>query len=177
VNDSQKLFLAISIIGGIAVIVSYIWGFKSGINLDNFWGGVPENLRGIYTISMLLSAAGFFVFFLYILSNLDGQNSFVPPNFMGDKAFHILFTLILVFSTVWMPLVAVMISSPSTLIWVGIRAGLAIVGLASLGVLILLLSLNPRPTDAFYVSALIGISWFTIHTGILDAIIWAGMWK
>lgn len=176
-NDSQKLFLAISIIGGIAVIISYIWGFKSGISLDNFWGGVPENLRSLYTVSMLISAAGFFVFFLYILSNLGGQNTFVPANIFGDKAFHILFALILVFSTVWMPLVAVMISNPTTLVWIGIRAGLAIVGLASLGVLVLLLSLNPRPSDAFYISAIIGISWFTIHTGILDAIIWAGMWK
>ena len=174
-NANQKLFLAINIIGGILVIGSYYFGLRGGKGVDVLWGGVPENIKPIYTISMLICAVGYFIFFSYIISNLGGE-TFKSTYWLGEKLFLILFALILVASALWMPLVNVMVGNPSTLVWVGIRIVLAVVALASLGVVVALITISPRPTGAFYYSALIGMIWFTIHTGILDAIVWPYLW-
>jgi hypothetical protein len=174
-NANQKMFLAINIIGGILVIGSYYFGLRGGKGVEALWGGVPENIRPIYTISMLLCAVGYFIFFSYIISNL-GAETFKSTYWLGEKLFLILFALILVASALWMPLVNVMVSNPSTLVWVGIRIVLAVVALASLAVVVALLTISPRPTVVFYYSAVIGMIWFTIHTGILDALIWPYLW-
>jgi len=175
-NVSQKIFLAINIIGGILVLGSYYFGLRGGKGVDALWGGVPENIRPIYTISMLICAIGYFIFFGYIILNLGGE-VFKSSYWLGEKLFLVLFALILIASALWMPLVNVMVSNPSTLVWVGIRVVLVVVALASLGVVVALLTLTPRPTGVFYYSAVIGMIWFTLHTGILDAILWPYLWE
>lgn len=163
-NTYQKIFLTIIIIGGTSVLASYVLGAGYGNGADALWGGVPDNMKTAYTISMLLSALSFFVFSIYIFKGL-GSNSF-------GSIYLILFFLILVASALWIPLVTLMVANPSTLVWILIRVVLAVVGLASTAIFLLLLTISPRPTDAFYYSALIGILIFSIHTGILDAIVW-----
>jgi hypothetical protein len=177
-NISQILFLAIIISGGRAVVFSYIWGFKSGISINSFWGNVPVRLRGLYNVSIFACALMFFVFTSFIFINLGGTTvRFVPESFLGDKAFHILYAVIMLFSTVWMPLTASMISKPSKLIWIGVRAALALVGLSFLGITVLLIMAYSGAAGVYYYLALISAAWVTIHTGILDAVIWAHYWN
>jgi hypothetical protein len=175
-NTNQKLFLIINIVGGILVLGSYYLGLKGDKGADALWGGVPKNIRPIYGISMLLSAIGYFAFFDFIMKNL-GNETFSSINFLGEKIFLVLFILILGASTFWMPLTNIMVENPSRLVWLAIRCVLAIVGLASAAVFVILVKLDPRPTGFLYIASVLGILWFTIHTAILDAVIWPYFWN
>lgn len=175
-NSEQKLFLAINIIGGILVLGSYYFGIRSGKGSDSLWGGTPVKVRTLYTVSMVLSAIGYFIFWWYIFSNL-GSDTFSSLKIFGRYFFSILFILILGASSLWMPLTNLMISNPSSLVWVAIRVVLTVGGLASSAVFVALLTLTPRPTDNIYYGSLIGILWFTFHTGVLDALLWPYFWN
>lgn len=53
----QVILLVINVLGGVAVIGSYILGFLTHPeSRDALWGGVPGWLRPFYGISMILSA-------------------------------------------------------------------------------------------------------------------------
>ena len=67
-NSNQKIFLAINIVGGILVLASYVIGLKAGKSADILWGGTPKNIRGVYTVSMLVSATGFSVYNIYFFT-------------------------------------------------------------------------------------------------------------
>ena len=59
----QVILLVINIVGGIAVVGSYIFGINAqsgGANI--LWGGVPVGIRPVYMVSMVLSAIGYFCF-------------------------------------------------------------------------------------------------------------------
>jgi hypothetical protein len=60
------------------------------------------------------------------------------------------------------------------LLWV-VRVVLAIVGLASVGLLLALLSVKPHQSSWAYKIAIIGSVFFCIQTAILDAIIWGSL--
>ena len=65
-RTEQVILLIINILGGAAVIGSYVFGLKGqsgGANV--LWGGVPNSLRPVYTVSMILSALGFFCFYIF----------------------------------------------------------------------------------------------------------------
>jgi hypothetical protein len=75
--ETQKIILLIiNILGGIAVVGSYILGLKgqsAGTNI--LWGGVPANIRPVYTVSMILSALGYFAFLYFVFfSASSGTN-------------------------------------------------------------------------------------------------------
>ena len=175
-NTNQKIFLLTVIVGGILVILSYIIGLRAGKSADVLWGGTPENIRGVYTASMIVSAISYFVATIFIFLSMK-ENSIVLPYSLNMNIFNILYAILLVCSTLWIPLVNVMVSNPSTLVWFSIRLVLILVGLASLGILILLLKLSPRPTGILYWSSVIGMTIFFIHTGILDALLWPYFWN
>lgn len=174
-NSNQKIFILINVIGGLLVLASYYWGLKSDKGVEAFWGGVPKNIRGIYTIFMLLSAAAFFLFSAYVYKNLGSQLLKSTPG--GVLPYLLSFAIIQLASTLWMPLVDLMVSNSSTLLWIGIRIALAVVGLASVVIFVLLLKVSPKQSDFFYYSTLVGLSIFIFHTGVLDAVIWPYFWK
>ena len=65
-GTQQIILLIINILGGAAVIGSYVFGLNGqsgGANV--LWGGVPNNIRPVYTVSMILSALGLFRFYLF----------------------------------------------------------------------------------------------------------------
>ena len=66
--DSEKIILLlINIVGGAAVIGSYVLGLhgKTG-GADALWGGVPAKVRPVYTVSMILSAIGYLAVLFYL---------------------------------------------------------------------------------------------------------------
>lgn len=171
------ILLIINIIGGAAVIGSYIYGLggqDGGANV--LWGGVPENVRPVYFVSMILSALGYFAFLSFLLFRVKPGEARVG-NIFGFGIFYLVFIGMLGFSVFWMPLTNVYVGSPSPGLWAGIRAILWLVGLSSLGLSWALLKLRPGNTGVFYKLAVAGSLYFSFHTVILDAITWTALFK
>lgn len=192
-NLQQIVFLLVSLIGGGLVMLSYYKGLRTKSGVDALWGGTPREIRKTYTASMLVSAIGYLITFLYLLVNIEYSSSFYTgpnswftvvnplylstPHHLNNYFFHILFIFVLVPSAMWVPLVQKMVAKPSKRTWIMIRVSLGLVGLASLGILIGLLGIRTFSTDWGLVASIFGMTWFTIHTGILDAILWPSFWK
>jgi hypothetical protein len=173
-NKQQKIFLPLTITLGLVVIGSYILGINSSGTADIMWGGVPNSWRGIYTLSMIISALSFFVFSLYTFTQILSlkAKSRYPLNTL-----HILYFLILLPSALWIPLVNFMISNPTDLTWIAIRVVLILVALGSLGLLLFFLTLSSKTKVVFYYLSVVGLIIFLFHTAILDAIVWPLLWK
>lgn len=174
-NNNQKWLLAINIVGGILVLGSYYFGLKGGKGADALWGGVPEKTRSLYGISMLVCAVAYFIFFFYIMKGL-GSGTLSNTILLGEKLYSVLFAILLLASSFWMPLVNLYISNPTTLIWFAVRLVLVLVALASIGLFLALFKISPKHTGGLYIASLIGLFWFCIHTGVLDAMIWPYLW-
>ena len=167
----KTILLIINIIGGIAVIGSYVWVLtKSGKGAEAFWGNAPTNIRSIYTISMLLSAIGYFAFIYFTLFKLDLAT-------VNLAVLYTAFLGILVASALWMPLTNLYLSSATTVLWVAIRLVLAIVGIASILLAGFFISLHSSQAGTAYWAAVIGSCYFAFHTAILDAIFWPVLFK
>jgi hypothetical protein len=76
-----------------------------------------------------------------------------------------------------MPLTNAYVANPSTGLWAGTRIVLAVVGLASIGLVWALLTLQTRVPGIAYWLAVAGSGYFAFHTAILDAIIWTALFK
>jgi hypothetical protein len=176
-GTQQIILLIINIIGCIAVIGSYVLGLRGqsgGANV--LWGGVPDNLRPVYTVSMLLSALGFFAFLYYIFFRLNPAQVSIA-GVSGFTMFYVIFLGILIASAFWMPLTNMYVSNPGTGIWIGVRVVLAVVGLASIALFVALLTLQGKVPGTAYWLAVAGSGYFAFHTAILDAIVWAALFK
>ena len=174
-NNNQKIFIAINVIGGVLVLASYYWGIKSDKGINAFWGEIPNSIKSVYTVSMIISAISFFVFSAYIFKNI--ATGLLQSSMGGVLPYLFFFGVIQIASALWMPLVGIMVSNPSTLLWIGIRVALAVVAIVALAIFFLLLRISPKQSSLFYYTTLISLVIFTIHTGILDAVIWPYFWK
>lgn len=167
----KKAWAAIAVLGGTAVVGSYVWGLSSIPNAStDFWGGTPEALIPLYTVSMLLGAVSFFFITAFVLV-LDPATARVGEGF-GFPLFLWIYLAILVPSALWMPLVAQMVASPSEPVWWVIRLALLVVGLASVALVAALLRVSPRSPTWLYLVSVVGVVWFTVHTLVLDALLW-----
>lgn len=171
-NREKRLLIGIILLGGLAVIVSYAWGLGTQPALrDALWGGVPADLRPLYTVSMLLAAASYFAFTYFIVFRVDpGQVR--SARLGGYWVFSLLYAFILIPSALWMPLTLAMLERPSSAVWLAIRAVLWAVAFASVGLTGVLLSVSPRQPRWAYWLAEAGCLVFSFHTLVLDAIIW-----
>ncbi|MDD5287883.1 MAG: hypothetical protein PHY28_02055 [Dehalococcoidales bacterium] len=171
------ILLIINIIGGAAVIGSYIFGLNGqsgGANV--LWGGVPANIRPVYTVSMILSALGYFAFLYYIFFRLNPAQMSIA-GVSGFAMFYVIFLGIMVPSAFWMPLTNVYTVNPGAGMWVLVRTVLAVVGLASIALFWALLTMQGKVPGTSHLLAVIGSGYFAFHTAVLDAIIWAALFK
>jgi hypothetical protein len=76
-----------------------------------------------------------------------------------------------------MPLTNMYVSSPGTGIWVWVRIVLALVGLASIALFWALLTMQGKVPGTAYWLAVVGSGYFAFHTAVLDAIVWAALFK
>lgn len=135
------------------------------------WGGVPAQLRSLYTTNMFLAAAGYLVFSIFIL--LTKQDEVKVAGRFGFGSFLILYLLVLIPSALWMPLTILAIEQSSqVLLWL-VRVDLLVIALSSLGILVGLISMQPRRPTWFHILAVIGGLAFCLQTVVLDAIIWS----
>ncbi len=167
----KTILLIINIIGGIAVVGSYIWVLtKSGKGATAFWGGTPKNVISIYTLSMILSALSYFAFIFFTLFKLD-------LSAVNLAVLYSAFVGILAISAFWMPLTNMYLAHASTLLWICVRLVLVFVGLASILLAGFLISLHSQQSGAAYWAALAGACYFAFHTAVLDAIFWPVLFR
>ena len=171
VHPAKRRMLWINVLGGVAVLGSYAWGIATHDNPGAVWGGVPESLKPLYTISMLTAAGGYFLFSGFLLFGVDAARA----RFAGQHEFGLvnaLYALILVPSALWMPLTFAMLSEPSPSLWIAIRIVLGLVGIGSLGLLVAVATVRPRTPVVAHALAVLGLVAFAIQTALLDAIVW-----
>jgi hypothetical protein len=173
-NNMKKyrwLLVAINLLGGSAVIGSYIWGLGRPGAVDALWGGVPESVRPYYTAGMFLAAAGYFAFTYFLLFRIDPAQARVF-GCCDVRILHLAYLGILIPSALWMPATVWAIENPSVLAVWAVRGILILVALCSLGLLAALLGTRPRDPAWAHALAVIGVACFCIQTVILDAIVW-----
>ena len=176
-NSKKWLMLFINLLGGGGVIGSYIWGFLTHPNAGQaLWGGVPYSIRPFYTAGMFLAASGYFAFTYFILFRLNPSETQVFGR-LGFGTFNALYAAILIPSALWMPLTLLALEGSSFgFLWV-VRIVLAMVGLASVGLLFALLKVEPRQPRWAHRLAVIGCFGFCLQTAILDAIVWVAFFR
>jgi len=176
-DANKRWLIAIILIGGVAVLGSYIWGIQSRPDAGQIlWGGVPEKIRPFYTVNMFLAAAGYFLFTFFILFRLDPIETKVTSRFRFG-AFHGLYSAILIPSALWLPLTFLAVDQSSqALLWM-VRIVLSVVGAASLGLFFALLKAKPSQPGWAYRLAITGSMFFCIQTVILDAIVWGAFFR
>ena len=171
-QPSRRSLLWLNILGGSAVLGSYVHGLASNpLTRGAVWGEVPEALRPFYTVNMFLAAAGYFAFSAFVFFRLDPARTRLAGGF-GFGAFHLLYALILVPSALWLPLTFAMLETPSGALWAAIRVVLALVGLGSLGLMGAIASAHPHAAPGARRAALIGALFFSLQTAVLDALVW-----
>ena len=176
-HAKKWLMIVINVIGGFAVLGSYIYGILSHPEAGRMlWGGVPQMIRPFYTVGMLLAATGYFAFTYFILFRLDPVQTRVANRF-GFGVFNVLYATILIPSALWMPLTFLAVENSSlALLWT-VRIVLAVVGLASLGLLLALLTVKPPQPLWAHKLAVTGCVFFCIQTVLLDAIVWGSLFR
>ncbi len=168
-TSRTRQLVALNVVGGTAVLGSYVWGLANAAG--DLFGGVPEGLRPVYTVSMLLAAAGYFPFTWLVVFRWSPERGSLAGR-AGVDPFPWLYALILFPSAAWLPLTKVMLAEPGPGLWIAIRLVLALVGIGSLGVLAALLVLRPREPAWLWGLAVAGCAAFCFQTAVLDAIIW-----
>jgi len=165
------ILLLINLLGGVAVIGSYVAGLsaKHG-GAAALWGATPGSIRPFYTVSMVLAALGYFAFIYFILFRLSPESG-------RFNLFYLIFLGILVPSAFWMPLTNMYLANPILATWILIRVVLAIVGISSLVLALVLLGLHVKEGGLAYALAVAGSFYFAFHTLVLDAVFWPILFK
>jgi len=173
-HPQRRALLLVNLLGGAAVLGSYAHGFGAHPELaPSLWGGVPAWLRPLYTVSMLLAAAGYFAFSLPIAFRLDPASTRIDA--VGYGLFPLLYALILVPSALWMPLTFELLQHPRPGLWLLIRLVLLGVGAGSLLLLAAIARARPWPSPGLRRLALIGALAFSVQTALLDALVWPAL--
>jgi hypothetical protein len=170
-HHRKILFLLINLVGGGAVLGSYVYGFITLTDTTALWGGVPEAMRPVYGVNMWLAAAGYLVAFTWLLLKADPERS-LPNGTPLFERLNWLYTVILFGSALWLPTTAALLQAPDPALWLGVRAILAAVGIAALSVLLVLWQQRRVEGGVFYTLALVGLLPFCLQTAVLDALIW-----
>jgi hypothetical protein len=166
------LLLLLNVLGGIAVLGSYGAAFTGSPDFkDGLWGGVPESLRSLYTVNMLLAAAGYFPFtWLFVRATTPAE--FRATTGLPYALLFALYALVLIPSALWLPMTGRMIAAPDAGLWFAIRLVLAAVGIGATGLLLLAFGYALKRRDATSWAAAIGTLPFFLQTAILDALVW-----
>ena len=169
-------FILINLLGGLAVLGSYIHGFQAHPEtVGQTWGGVPEGLRPVYTVNMFLAAIGYFFFTPYLFVRITSGQSRIAGKY-GMGLMNLFYGGVMLFSALWMPMTFRMIENPNSLLWIGICAVLGLVGISSLGILVSVIKLKPRTDGFLFYASMVGCVFFCIQTVLLDAIIWTWLY-
>jgi hypothetical protein len=164
--------LWLNLVGGVAVIGSYVLGLASNpLTRTELWGELPLGIRPLYTANMFLAAAGYLVFSYLLFFRVDPEAQRAEVGF-GYETWNWLYAGVLIPSALWLPLTFAMIEQPSAGLWLAIRASLGIVGVCSVGFVIGLAKLRRARSSPVRTLALGGAMFFCLQTAVLDALVW-----
>jgi len=167
---TRTAFVALNVVGGVAVLGSYVHGLSTHPDPGRIWGNVPEWLKPWYTRSMLLAAAGYFPFTYYFLARVDPER--VRIGRWGWGMVLSCYAAVLIGSALWLPLTFRMLDRPSAALWALVRVDLFVVGAGALGLLGGLLVMRPRDRSLAFRAAVAGLIPFCWQTAVLDALVW-----
>lgn len=171
-HAQKRLLVVINLVGGVAVLGSYILGALTVPDTGQIlWGGVPQGILSFITMNMFLAAAGYFAFTYFILFHLDPVRTRVTNQF-GFGVFNALYAAILIPSALWLPLTFLAVEQSSPAYEWAARLDLGIVAIASLGLFVALLKVKPSQPLWAHRMALVGCVFFCLQTVIFDALIW-----
>ncbi len=174
-STTKKIFLGINLLGGLSVLSSYIFCFiLYPTRSASLWGSASDPVIKFFVISMFLAASGYIWVTFYLLkgNKLDAVH---VGTIKGTKIINLLYVVVLVCSTIWMPASISFSMSENIFTEFIIRLVLWMVGLASVGILILIYKIKfsyGKSSLLSHMFALLGAMVFTIHTLVLDAVIW-----
>ena len=169
-SNLRTSLIAVNVLGGMAVLASYSLMFEREDASAILWGGVPEHLRALYSTNMWLAALGYFPFTGLLVFGADPAR----VRFYRGSGFGLLLVLyaaVMIGSAAWMPLTFAWADSGAFPFWL-IRLDLAVVGIASLGLLGCVATVSPRPVTWIHFLAFFGCVAFCFQTAVLDAAIW-----
>jgi hypothetical protein len=171
VHSQKKAWLAINLVGGVAVLGSYVHGLATHPETRNaLWGTIPEELKAVYGVTMWLAAGGYFFFSYYFLVRTDAAS--VRFGHLGFGLVNGLYALVMLASALWMPLTFAYLENPSSGAWWLVRADLLAVGVGSIGLMVALFTMKPRAQGMAGVLALLGLLLFALQTAFLDPLVW-----
>ena len=168
--SNVSLFTSVNVLGAILVLGGYV------ITLMIFpeyrtalWGGVKGTTQSLFTISMLLAAAGYLVFIFVVLLKSN-------PNSANTEAFRLITCLSLIFllaSAIWMPATVAYIGKQHVFLWILAVSSLWITAAALIS-LVVLFSISDIGIESskLKTASIIGLIYITFHCLVLDTIIW-----
>lgn len=163
-HPQRIAMLLLNIAGGVAVLGSYAHGLTThGDAGAALWGGIPQDWRGPYSACMPVAAVGHLITWTYLNFRVDPQKVPLWP-------FLVIYLAILIPSALWMPLTFRYLAHPDPALWLGLRAGLGLTGLAALAMIAALLRLRGRGVHHWL--SIIGSVGFAVQTTLLDALVW-----
>lgn len=166
------ILLLVNIIGGAAVIISYIIPIAtySGPVMD-FWGKTPAHLISTYTVFMLLAAVSYLVFTPLLIFKTKAKEVTLYNRF-SYRWFSAAYALILIPSIGWMALTQAYLNTPSEILWTIIEIDLLLVGVGSIFLFILFLGMKPKKPTIWYWISIPFLLLFIFQTAILDPFLW-----
>ncbi|MGB8222737.1 MAG: hypothetical protein WCF10_09115 [Polyangiales bacterium] len=171
-HPQKKRWLAINVLGGIAVLGSYAHGLITHPETRNLlWGDMPEPLKNVYGMTMWLAAGGYLAFVHYVLFRVDAAEVRVGQQF-GFGVVNVCCAAVVVAAALWMPLTFVYLASPSTGLWALVRADLIVVAIGAVGLIVSYVNLSPRPTGGAGVVTILALLLFALQTAFLDPFVW-----
>jgi hypothetical protein len=173
-HPEKRLLAVLIILGGTAVLGSYVYGFAFWPDaLAAMWGGVPDAIRPLYTGWMFVAATGFFVYSSLFLLRTDPDTARVLGG--GYRRITLCYALVLVGSALWMPLTKVLLDAPGGGNWWLVKSALYAVAAGSIGIVVACARIEPNPSPGLRRAALLGALAFSFQTVVLDALIWPAL--
>lgn len=166
---ARKNLFRLNLVGGTAVLLSYVLGALDAPATGSVWGGVPASLQPIYTANMFVAATGYFLFSHHIYRRMDPASTRLFGRF-SYAGFNWIYAAILFPSALWLPLTNAMVENPGPVLWALVCLCLYTAALGSILLILALLGASPRNSGRAW--AIAGAIAFAGQTVLLDALIW-----
>lgn len=169
--SKRSQFIALNVLGGLAVLGSYAaciigWPEQS----ETLWGAIPEAMIPLYAANMFVAATGYFLF-----SWRAFAASSAAVQFIGGRSFPFLlacYAATLIASALWMPLALyAVVQGAEWMYWI-IVADLGVVAGGSLGILVCMVTMTPQGGLRAKVASITGACMFCSQTVLLDFVVW-----
>ncbi|MFW2388447.1 MAG: hypothetical protein ACN4G0_08925 [Polyangiales bacterium] len=176
-HPQKKNWLAINVLGGIAVLGSYAHGLITHPETrGQLWGDMPAPLQDVYGVTMWLATAGYLVFMYQVLFRVDAATAKVGRH-SGLRVINGCCAAVVIASALWMPLTFAYLAQPSPALWALIRGDLIVVGIGAVGLIVCQFLLTPRPSGWVAVVTIVALLLFALQTAFLDPFVWPAFFQ